>query len=151
MIKEIDPMDRYSYPVKETILGRLIYLEPRENPDKPGRSLRVIFDARFPLIEGFEPKYLYTVSFEKSGNQAGNHYHQIKTELFYPVIGNFEVHLENPKTEEYEIIDLQSDAHVALLIKTNIAHKVVSKTDRAVLLVVASAPNIKKDEFYFEL
>lgn len=142
-------MDRYSHPVKEekTVLSRLFYLKPRENPEKPGRSLRVTFDTRFPLIKDFKPEYIYTVEFNEPGSQAGNHYHREKSELFYPVAGDFEVHLQDTQSRKSETITLRAENHVALYIKPGIVHKVVSKNKDAKLLVVASAPNIEGDEF----
>ncbi len=148
-----NPMDEYSHPisVKDTKLGRLFVLKAREKPEKPGRSLRVIFDSRFPLIEDFKPEYLYTVTFNKEGDQAGNHYHEVKSELFYPVSGNFEVHLQNPQNKEYEIIELNAEDHVALSVQPGIAHKVIAKNRNATLMVVATAPNVENDEFPYEI
>lgn len=153
MTKETDPMDKYSQPIgeKETNLARIFYLDPRENPEKPGRSLRVFFDDRFPLVEGFKPSYLYTVTFEKEGSQAGNHYHQVKSELFYPVAGKFEVYLENPENKESEMIPLNTENHTVLYIKAGVAHKVVSKSEKSVLMVAATAPNIDGDEFPYNV
>ena len=151
--RAVDPMDRFSKPVEvqDTKLGKLFCLDSRKNPDKPGRVFRVIFDNRFPLVDGFEPKYLYSVTFDDEGNQAGNHYHHEKSELFCALSGSFEVHLEDPDSKEHEIIDLNSDTHEIFFIKAGIAHKVISKSKNSVLLVVATAPNIDGDEFHYDL
>ena len=148
-----NPMDEYSHPisVKDTKLGRLFVLKAREKPERPGRSLRVIFDSRFPLIENFKSEYLYTVTFDKKGDQAGNHYHKVKSELFYPVAGKLEVHLQNPKNKEHEIIELKAENHVALSVQPGIAHKVIAKDHNAILMVIASAPNVEADEFPYEI
>lgn len=146
-------MDQYSFPIsaKKTKLAKLISLKTREIPEKPGRSLCVSFDTRFPLIKGFTPKYIYWVRFAKAGNYAGNHYHREKAELFYPISGKFKVCLENPNSHSRETIKLDSEKHVVLHIHPGIAHKVVSESDNAILLVNATAPGIEHDEFYFEI
>jgi dTDP-4-dehydrorhamnose 3,5-epimerase-like enzyme len=147
-----DPMNRFSFPTRaeDTLLGKKFQFDPRENPEKPGRSLRVIFDMRFPFVEDFSPEYIYSVTFDKSGSQAGNHYHRLKNEIFYPIKGKFEVHLESIEDLGKEVLNLNSENHEALFVKTGIAHKVVAKSSGAILLVVANAPNIESDEFpYF--
>ena len=150
---KLDPMDRYSKPteIQETKLGKIFSLKPRENPDKPGRSLRVLFDKRFPLIEGFEPQYMYSVSFDEAGNEAGNHYHQKKSELFYVVSGNFDVYMEDPNSKEREVINLDSKEHKTFYVKAGIAHKVRANIEGSVLLVVATASNVDGDEFHYEI
>lgn len=151
-IKNIDPMDHYSQPLKvdATLLAKRYTFESRDNPEKPGRSLRVLFDSRFEFIEGFNPEYIYSVTFETAGNEAGNHYHEVKNEIFYPLAGQFEIQLEDVESKEKETLSLTSENHEAIFVKTGIAHKVVAKSDGAVLLVVASAPNIESDEFKYK-
>ncbi len=151
--KLTDPMDQFSIPIKdqETKLGHLFFLEPRNHPDKPGRSLRVIFDNRLPLVEGFVPNYAYTVTLKKSGSLAGNHYHRANAELHYPLTGTFEIHLEDPTTKEGEIFRLNSANHTVLLIKAGIAHKVISKSENSQLLVIATNPHINSDEYHYDL
>lgn len=148
-----NPMDEYSHPIstRDTELGRLFILKPRQRPEKPGRSLRVLFDSRFPLIEDFKSEYLYTVIFEKIGNQAGNHYHKVKFELFYPIFGSFEIHMQNPQNKKHEIVELKAEDHVALSVRPGIAHKVIAKDRNAILMVVATAPNVEDDEFPYEI
>lgn len=144
-----DPANRFSFPkgVENTLVAKKFCFEPRENPEKPGRSLRVIFDARFPFVDGFHPRYMYSVSFEKAGNKAGNHYHVKKNEIFFPLSGQFEIHMARIKDGEKETVELSSENHEALFVESGIAHKVVAKSNDAILLVLASDPNVESDEF----
>lgn len=153
MNRKEDPMDKFSHPFKKINykLCTLFYVEPRMNPDKPGRELVVVFDERFPIVSGFESRYSYYVRFFKKGNFAGNHYHDKKQELFIPVHGNFTVTLENLKTKEREEIMLKQDDHPILYINSKIAHKVSSEQDDSVLLVIATSPNSEEDEYHYEI
>lgn len=146
-------MDKYSIPVDKTKtkLSFLFNMRVRETPEKPGRKLAIVWDSRTPLVDGFENKYTYTVTFAAIGNVAGNHYHNIKQELFYPALGKFKVILENTKTKEREEIELDSDKHQALYIPNKIAHVVIAKSNPAVFLVTASSPATDEDELTYRL
>ena len=146
-------MDLYSKPisVKETKLTRIFQMQVRQKPEKPGRSLLVTWDARVPLVEGFENKYSYLVTFESKGNLAGNHYHEHKQELFSPVVGDLVVILEDIKTKERGELEISAKDHSVVYIPTRIAHTVVANSDIAVLLVTASYPGTEGDEFPYRL
>lgn len=146
-----DPMDQFSTPIKSetTRFGRLLTLPVRAHPDKPGRELSVVWDARVPLVEGFDNCYSYIVQFTAQGNVAGNHYHKIKQEIYFPVEGEFVVILENPKTKERETIQLRSVDHIALFVPSGIAHVVRAETTSATLLVTATSPQVDRDEFAY--
>lgn len=148
-----DPMDVYSKPIgiTETKLSRMFQMQAREKPEKPGRSLSVVWDARIPLIGGFENKYSYLVSFTKKGNLAGNHYHRHKQELFIPVVDDFVIILEDVETKEREELTISTKDHSVIYIPTRIAHTVVADSDTAVLLVIASSPGTEGDEFAYKL
>jgi len=148
-----DPMDIYSYPInqKKTKLATIFQIKPREIPEKPGRSLSVVWDKRLPLIEGFENNYDYIVTFKNKGEKAGNHYHNSKQELFTPVIGQVKVILEDINTKETEEIIMDSKNHQILYVPPNIAHTVVADSDVCALLVIASFPNNLADEEPYQL
>jgi hypothetical protein len=148
--KMTNSMDQYSKPLKveETKLGIKYWLNPRRT--KPGRELIVTFDERFPLVN-FLLRYQYFVRFLEQGNTAGNHYHNIKQEIFIPVEGEFEVHLEDIETKEKEIIPLNALDNVAFYVKTRVSHKVVSKKDHGVLLVLASSNSRDNDEIHYPI
>ena len=148
-----DPMDVYSSPVcsLKTKLATIFEIKPRQIPEKPGRSLSVIWDKRIPFIKGFENNYDYIVSFEKSGEKAGNHYHQSKQELFVPVVGKFKVILEDIKTKVREDIFLKNNDYQILYIPPQIAHVVVAESETCSLLVLATFPNNQSDEFSYQL
>lgn len=143
-------MDKYSSPLKteETKLGIKYWLNPRRT--KLGRELLVIYDQRFPFIK-FKLRYSYYVRFLEEGNTAGNHYHRKKEEIFIPIEGNFEVHLEDIDSREREIIRLNALENVAFYVRTNISHKVVSKKKEGVLLVMASSPSMDEDEIDYHI
>lgn len=147
-----NPSDVYSHPlsVTQTKLATLFHMQARENPDKPGRSLRVAWDKRVPLVKDFENNYSYIVTFAGKGNVAGNHFHKKKHELFVPIIGDFIVLLEGTVTHEKEELSLSTNDYTIISVKPSTAHSVIAKSDIAVLLVVASSPNVEEDEFPFE-
>lgn len=148
-----DPMDIYNQPISsyKTQLATVFQIKPRQSPDKPGRSLSVVYDQRLPFIEGFKNRYSYIVSFEKSGEKAGNHYHQSKQEIFVPVIGNFKIVLEDINTKVREELSLKSCDHQVMYIKPEIAHAVIADSEICSLLVLASFPNNQSDEFFYQL
>ena len=96
-------MDQYSEPLKteKTKLGIKYWLNPRKT--RPGRELIVTYDRRFPLVD-FSLRYSYFVRFLEKDNVAGNHYHEKKQEIFVPIEGVFEVHLEDVSTKEREVV-----------------------------------------------
>jgi dTDP-4-dehydrorhamnose 3,5-epimerase-like enzyme len=146
-----DPMDKFSRPYKKVDykLGTMFYMEPRKNPDKPGRELIVAYDDRFPLLPDFELHYSYFVRFFKQGNLAGNHYHHKKRELFIPIQGDFTVILENIETKEQEKIALKQPDYSILYVNSKTAHVVLSDTDNSTLLVIATSPNNEADEYSY--
>jgi dTDP-4-dehydrorhamnose 3,5-epimerase-like enzyme len=148
-----DPMDQYSVPLEsqETKLGHLFKLQPRQKPEKPGRTLKVLWDERSPLIEGFQNRYSYIVSFDSEGNTAGNHYHEKKQEIFIPLEGVLRVVLENIETKEREEVEISSSEHLAFFVPSRIAHAVTSKSESAILLVTASSAGTEEDEFPYPL
>ena len=148
-----NPIDVYSKPVgvTETKLTRIFQMQAREKPEKPGRSLLVTWDARLPLVKGFNNKYSYLVIFDGKNNLAGNHYHEHKQELFNPVGGDFVVLLEDIETKEREELEISAKDYPVVYIPTRIAHTVVANSNIAVLLVTASYPGIEDDEFPYKL
>lgn len=144
-----DPMDLFSVPVsqRDTKLSRVFAMDVRANAEKPGRSLAVVWDERASFVEGFENRYSYVVSFSESGNMAGNHFHKEKEELFYPLLGEFTVFFEDVQSGVREEIVMKTEDHEVLFVPKGIAHTVRAETDHAILLVVASAPNVEGDEF----
>jgi dTDP-4-dehydrorhamnose 3,5-epimerase-like enzyme len=148
-----DPMDIYSYPISQvkTKLSTIFTIKPRESTDKPGRSLSVIWDKRNPFIKDFKNNYDYVVTFEKKGEQAGNHYHHSKQELFTPVVGQIKVLLENIDTKEKEEIVMNAKNHQVLYVPTNIAHTVIADSNICALLVIATFPNNQADECHYEI
>ncbi len=149
-----DPIDKFSQPVKIVDamgLGKVFLMPERRNEAKPGRALRVMFDQRGPLPEVMHVSYCYTVSFDDAGNWAGNHYHQVKMELFITVHGKINVHLYDPHTKEQVVVALSSKRPEILFVDTGVAHKVIAKTDGAVLLVLANSPGIQADDFPCEI
>lgn len=149
----LDPMDQFSIPLQKskTELGELLVLPVRERQDKPGRSLSVVWDERVPLIDGFDNRYSYYVTFQGKGNLAGNHYHLEKQEIYFPIIGDFMVVLEDPKTNKREEIILSSTAHTVIFVPAGIAHVVKSQSDVAILLVTATSPQVDRDEFEYKV
>ncbi len=148
-----DPNDIYSKPLKtkKLPLGTLYYLNPRRNPQKPGRELVVIYDKRFPLAKNFQANYSYFVKFLEKGNSAGNHYHKQKQEIFTAIQGRFIVKLEDIKTKKSFELTLDSEDYTALHIPPEISHKVTAAESNTTLLITATSPNSKEDEFPYKI
>lgn len=137
--------------MKKTKCARLFFMRPRIGEKTPGRALHVAFDKTLPIVPGFGARYIYWVHFFKSNDVAGNHFHHKKLELFYPVRGNFTVHLEHPVTHKKETIRLKEKQHHVLFIPTFLAHTVVAENAHALLLVVASSSDVEKDTFPYTI
>ena len=146
-------MDVYSKPLKieHTLLATIFFMKPRNKKEKPGRVLSVSYDKRFPLVKDFKINYIYTVNFLEKENHAGNHYHIKKNELFVPLLGEFSVLLEDPKTKKKETIQIRANEYPIIHVKAGTAHKVVSKSNQAILLVLATSANIDGDEFNYDV
>ncbi len=143
--------DELSRPLvtTKTKFGIKYKIPVRNEPKKPGRKLTVIWDDRYPLKPHFKNRYSYQVEFTKKGSLAGNHVHKKKSEFFIPLKGSFIVILENPKTGEQETIDLKPTE--VLYIPAGIAHVVIAKSAKSILLVIANHPNNDADEFKYEI
>lgn len=147
------PIEEYSKPrkVEKRKLCTLYYLRPRSQSVKPGRELIVAYDRRHPRIKHFEARYVYIVRFFKSGNVAGNHYHEKKEEVMFPIKGRLTVYLQDVKTKKREKIIIDAKLPVALQVKPRIAHAVASQTPGDVLLVLASNPSSENDDFEYKV
>jgi hypothetical protein len=144
-----DPMDVYSRPVSvtETRLGTLLELPVRRDPAKPGRSLAVTWDERCPLVAPFSCSYSYVMRFDSAGSVAGNHYHKVKQEIFYPVSGSFLVGLLDLASGESERLELSAGDPRFLFVPAPVAHAVSARQPGSCLLVTADHPNTAADEF----
>lgn len=151
-----DPMDEYSNVNCINIgnLHTLYTLRPRRDPIKPGRELIVGYDERFAWQNincNFKLKYLYYVNFFQKNDQAGNHYHTKKQEIFLPVYGRFLVRLSNLDNTKIEEVIITASEYEAVYINTKIAHQITSLEDKGILLVLATHPNSQEDEFHHKI
>ena len=140
-------LDQYSKPLKQekTKLATIYWLNPRDS--KKGRLFIPIYDQRFILK--FKVEYEYISKFLEKNNISGNHYHLVKEEILIPLHGEFEIHLEDIETKEKEMISIHAKENKTVYIRTGIAHKVVSKEDTGVLLVLASINSTLADEIEY--
>ena len=146
-------MDQFSHPkkVENLKIAKLFHMKPRISSGKEGRELSVNFDKRFPIIEGFEINYTYTVRFLEENNTAGNHYHEIKKELMIPQSGAFEFKLKDIHTGETATLQISAKDHAVLQVNPEVAHSVRALEKGSVLLVLANAPNNDGDEFEYSV
>jgi mannose-6-phosphate isomerase-like protein (cupin superfamily) len=144
-----DPLDEYSKPVdvRVTNLAKVFMLNERANPEKPGRSISVVWDERLPLIDGFKNRYSYVVRFTQQHGKAGNHYHKLKQEIYYALHGQFTIVLEDIATKKREELHLSAGDGQFIYIPAMVAHVVISQTEDDALLVIASHPELSTDEF----
>lgn len=148
-----DPMDKYSIPLetRDTRFGKIFLMPERRKPEKPGRGVMVTWDQRSSLVPEFVEAYSYIVRFDTAGNRAGNHYHELKQELFYPLVGVLKVVLEDTGSKEREEMELDASRREVLFIPAKIGHVVTAETDGAILLVSATSPNTENDEFPYKI
>lgn len=148
---QLNDTDVLSLPVtkEETDWAIIFELPERKSSEKPGRTLQMIWDKRFPLVKGMEGAYVYVVTITSRGARPGNHYHEKKQEIYFVLAGKVEVLLENIVTREQQRYVLGNKPQ-ALYIKPGIAHVIVPYTD-SILLVVADSPNSDEDEFGYEI
>lgn len=142
-------LDYLSKPLNSetTELAKVFTLNFRDS--KKGRLFVPIYDYRFPFV--FEVKYAYLSKFLEQNNASGNHYHKIKEEILIPLEGRYEFWLEDINTKEKEKISLEDSDLKAIYIKTGISHKVVSKGESGVLLVLASSASSLYNEIEYEV
>ena len=147
------PISFYSKPLftYETKLAQMFQMPVRKKAEKPNRSMVITWNAKHPLVPHFTNNYSYYVSFYKKNAAAGNHYHMVKQEIIFPIIGSVKLLLENVKTKEKEEHVLKSPKHYAVYVPTYIAHTVVAQTTRAVIIVTASTQSSEEDEISYQL
>lgn len=137
--------------ISKTKLSKIFTMQARESPEKPGRSIMDIWDIRKPLLKGFENNYSYFVTFREKGNIAGNHYHEKKQELIYPIMGTFTVVLENIESKEREGISLETAKHQVVYFPAKIAHAIRAETEKAIFLVVATSAETEEDVIAYKV
>ena len=144
-------MEVYSKPlkIKKYKLGVLYYLRSRTK--KAGRELLVPYDERYPLIPDFKAHYAYFVRFLEKDNCAGNHYHKIKKELLVPLVGEFEIRLEDIKTKKQEKIGVSSKDYSAFYIPPKVSHAIISKEKGGLFLVIATSSASEVDEYPYAM
>jgi len=143
-----DPMDQYSEAAARPSprgLATILSLCPRANSSKPGRSLLVVWDQRKPLMPEFANAYSYVVTFDQKWVAAGNHFHRQKAEIFFAIQGEMTLIVQNHEQCIEEEIRLNPNEGVH--IRAGLAHAVFAESPGAILLVLASHPNNKEDEF----
>lgn len=152
-ISKNDPMDKFSKPIKivNYTCGKLFYMEPRRDPNKPGRELIVTFNEKFHIIPNFEVKYSYYVRYLENRNCSGNHYHEKKQEISILIHGSGTAILEDIETKVREKIFLDSKDYSMLYINSKVAHKFIANEAGTIELVLATNPNNNEDEFKYEI
>jgi mannose-6-phosphate isomerase-like protein (cupin superfamily) len=141
----MDPYDEFSRPlrVEKRDICVLYYLRPRKK--WAGRELVVAYDERFPLAPEFKCRYSYVLRYLEKGNCAGNHYHVHKAEIIQPLVGEFEIKLEDIGTKKKESFLISSRDNVAFYAPTKVAHSMKSLGDTGLMLLTASAPAQESD------
>jgi hypothetical protein len=148
-----DPIDVYSEPVSKraTLLAEVFALPLRRNAAKSDRSLGVLWDRRRPLVSGFDNCYSYVVRFDGRGSVAGNHYHLEKDEVFHAITGAFRVVLENIESKQREELTLRARDNSFVFVRRPVAHAIQALTPDAILVTLASHPNVEADSYAYRL
>lgn len=143
---------KYSIPIiRKTKLSKIFTLQARENPEKPGRSIVDVWNISKPLLKNFKNNYSYIIILRDKGNIAGNHYHEKKQELIYPIRGSFTVVLENIESKEREEISLKASKHQAAYCPIGIAHTIRAETKNATFLVITTSTETEGDAIYYKI
>lgn len=147
----MDPFDEFSRPLKveKRELCTFFYLRPRKK--WAGRELAVAYDERFPLAPEFKCRYSYIVRYLEKGNCAGNHYHIDKAEIMQPLVGEFEIKLEDIKTKKKESFIVRSRDNVAFYAPAKVAHLMKSLGETGIMLLTASTPAQESDIFPYSI
>lgn len=144
-------MTSSAFTISKTKLSKIFTMQVRENPDKPGRSISDIWDINKPLLKDFENNYSYIVTLREKGNIAGNHYHEKKQELIYPIAGTLTVALENIESKQKEEISFEAAKHQVVYFPTGIAHAIRAETKNAIFLVVATSAEAEEDVLCYKV
>jgi mannose-6-phosphate isomerase-like protein (cupin superfamily) len=156
----LDPMDRFSLADNITStpggLGYFLSFPVRALADKPGRSLFVLSDKRHLEHPCFDVAYSYVNILWNKGNQAGNHFHELKEEIFTILEGSFQISLKSLDGTKFETLVLSAPKEgetsvTRLYIPIHTAHKIESLTSPAIIHVAATSPNTNADEYPFVL
>ncbi|MFA6295745.1 MAG: WxcM-like domain-containing protein [Patescibacteria group bacterium] len=142
-----DPMDFLSKPT-QSFMETTFDLPQRRNDEKPGRTLKVLFDKRAPLAPKFKCRFVYCVTLDTKGNKTGCHYHKRKHEMLFCTNGSVKV-IRCGKCYRHST-NLNASEHQAVYIEPGVIHQVIACTDGATVVVIASAPNSCNDEFETE-
>ncbi|MBN1646069.1 WxcM-like domain-containing protein [Candidatus Woesearchaeota archaeon] len=110
-----------------------------------------MFDCRFPLVEGFDVKFMYCSRIFERYNVSGQHYHRAKEEILIPMKGRFDIFLEDVKTKVQEHFSLDAIDNKAIYIPTGVSHKVVLLDEEGVFVVLASTNSEVEDEIPYEV
>ncbi len=142
-----NPLNDYSIPtlVEDTKLGIKFTLNYRDS--KNGRIWIPLYNEQLPLK--FKVAFTYVSKIFEKNNESGNHYHKKKQEIIFPVLGSFEIYLEDVHSKDRELIVLDSKENQALFIPVNTAHKVISKEDQGIFVILASSPSAPEDELKY--
>lgn len=132
-------------------LYKIFTLTVREDPEKPGRSLTDIWDIRKPLLKDFDNNYSYIVTLRERGNIAGNHYHEKKQEIIYPIIGTLTAFLENIESKEREEVSLKTAMHQVIYFPAKIAHAIRAETKNTVFLVITNSTQAEEDVVHYKV
>lgn len=147
--QENNPLVQFSRPLRQesSRLATVFWLNARDS--KKGRLFIPVYDERYPLE--FQVKYAYLSSFLEEGNAAGNHYHRIKQEILIPLQGEFDIDLESVETKTKETISIAGGENKAVYVRTGVAHRVKSKGESGIVLVLASHPSTLEDEIEYSV
>jgi len=142
-------LDQFSKPlrIEKTRLATIFWLNPRDS--KKGRLFIPIYDERLPLV--FKIQYAYISKFLEKDNASGNHYHKIKEEILVPLRGTFSFYLEDVNSHEQETFELNGNDNKAIYVRTGVSHKVISRGETGILLVLASVPSSTEDEVEYNI
>ena len=118
-------------------------------PSNNGRLWMPLFNNLTPWE--FEVPFAYLSRFFEKDNASGNHYHIIKQEILIPLEGRFDFYLEDIASKETETLSFQAADHKAFYIRPGISHKIASREETGLVLVLASTPSDLDDEIRYEI
>lgn len=106
-----------------------------ENKFDERGSLYKIFNQNYDIINDFNIKEVYSVTFDSKNTIRGNHYHKKTRELFYCLSGSIDVELK--LFNEINLISMTEQSNKLLYVDLEINHMFKSVSDKASLLAIS--------------
>ena len=146
----INPLDIHSKVEIEDLhlWVKKIKFNPRDS--KKWRLFMPVWNDQYPPLPEFQDlPFAYISKFLEKDNVSWNHYHNVKREVLIPLSWEYEMIFEDVKTNARFILNVSHTENVWIYVPTWVSHKIISRAETGVLLVLASNPSDLGDEIEY--